>query len=195
MVCSTQGLLHYCHPVQWQCHFTVLPSSYYVILLCCHPVAVSYYCAASIVPDFRITPVKSGFNTVRLHWSKTGICLLLTLEASLGLIIFTVLIPKSEKFDHGNSLVSSDITSGLRPSGVSDDSPESPREIFPDNPYGLSTVSQELFKEQSLKICSPGNGLGTVLQDIFLRNCSSGSVRYMCLLIAPEGGLAYGQSD
>ena len=29
-------------------------------------------------PDFWITPVKSGFNTVRLHWSKTGICSVLT---------------------------------------------------------------------------------------------------------------------
>ena len=48
-------------------------------------------------PDFRITPVKAGFNTVRLHWSKTGICSVLTLGASLGLIIFTVLIRKSEK--------------------------------------------------------------------------------------------------
>ena len=24
--------------------------------------------------DFQITPLKSGLNTVRLHWSKTGIC-------------------------------------------------------------------------------------------------------------------------
>ena len=50
-----------------------------------------------LAPDFRITPAKSGFNTVRLHWRKTGICSVLTLGASLGLIIFTVLIRKSEK--------------------------------------------------------------------------------------------------
>ena len=29
--------------------------------------------------EFRITPVKSGFNTVRLHWSNTEICSELTL--------------------------------------------------------------------------------------------------------------------
>ena len=29
--------------------------------------------------DFLITPLKSGFNTVRLHWSKTGICSVLIL--------------------------------------------------------------------------------------------------------------------
>ena len=43
-----------------------------------------------LTPDFRITPVKSGFTTVRLNWSKTGICLVFTLGVSLGLIIFTV---------------------------------------------------------------------------------------------------------
>ena len=47
--------------------------------------------------DFRITPMKYGFNTVRLHWSKNGIRSVLTLGASLALIIFTVLIRKSEK--------------------------------------------------------------------------------------------------
>ena len=79
--------------------------------------------------DFRITPVKSGVNTVRLHWSKTGICSVLTLGASLGFIICTVLIRKSEKkvespqglsekFAHRNSLGSSDFPLGLCPFGI-----------------------------------------------------------------------------
>ena len=50
-----------------------------------------------LLADFRITPVKSGFNTVGLHWSKTRICTVFTLGASLGFIFFTVLIRKSKK--------------------------------------------------------------------------------------------------
>ena len=45
--------------------------------------------------NFWITPVKSGFNTVKLHWSKTGICS--GFRATLGRMIFTNLIQKSEK--------------------------------------------------------------------------------------------------
>ena len=92
-------------------------------------------------PDFWITPVKSGFITIGLHWSNTGICSVLTLGASLGLIIFTVLFQKSEKqwkvrsnclqkFAHGNSLRSSDFPLGLRPRGKSECSQEFPRANF-----------------------------------------------------------------
>ena len=89
--------------------------------------------------------MKSGFNTVRLHWSKTGICSVLTLGASLGLIIFTVLNHKSEKtvespqelfdkFAHRNSLGSSHFPLGLRPSGKSDESREFPKANFSRQP-------------------------------------------------------------
>ena len=104
-----------------------------------------------VLSDFRITPVKSGFNTVRLHWSKTGICSVLTLGASLGLIIFTVLIRKSEK----QWKVLRDCLKNL-PTGIPSGHQTFPRgcapreslmtlgnslgQIFPDNPYGLSTV-------------------------------------------------------
>ena len=37
------------------------------------------FVTSRVLPDFRITLVKSGFNTDRLHWSKTGICSMLTL--------------------------------------------------------------------------------------------------------------------
>ena len=93
----------------------------------------------------------SGFNTVRLHWSKTGICSVLTLGASLGLIIFTVLVRKSEK----QWKVLRDCLKNL-PTGVPSGHQTFPREcapreglmtlanslgqIFPDNPYRLSTV-------------------------------------------------------
>ena len=52
---------------------------------------------ATINNDFQITPVKCGFNTVRLHWSKTGICSVFNLGETVGHIIFTVLMRKSEK--------------------------------------------------------------------------------------------------
>ena len=105
--------------------------------------------------DFRITPVKCGFNTVRLHLSKTGISLVLTLGASVGLIIFAVLIRKFGKLWKvvrdclknwprefpwvirlslgGYVLRESPMTLG-----------NSLGQIFPDNPYGLSTVCTRL---------------------------------------------------
>ena len=108
-----------------------------------------------LFPDCRITPVKSGLNTVRLHWSKTGICSVLTLGASLGLIIFTVLIRKSEK----QWKVLRDCLKNL-PTGIPSGHQTFPRgcapreslmtlgnslgQIFPDNPYGLSTVCTRL---------------------------------------------------
>ena len=45
--------------------------------------------------DFRITPVKSGFNTVRLEVQMNMFGH--KPRATLGLIVFTVLIQKSEK--------------------------------------------------------------------------------------------------
>ena len=103
------------------------------------------------ISDIRIAPVKSGFNTVRLHWSKTGICSVSTLGASLGRIIFTVFIRKSEKLwkvlrDCLNNLPTG-LPSGLQtfPRGCTPwESPmtfgNSLGQIFPDNPYGISTV-------------------------------------------------------
>ena len=73
--------------------------------------------------------------------------------AILGLIIFTVLIQKSEgkkivespkglseTFAYWTSLESSGFPSGLRPSGKSDKSREFLRIFFPESPYGLLTV-------------------------------------------------------
>ena len=80
--------------------------------------------------DFRITPVKSGFNTIRLHWSKTGTCSVLTLGTSLGLIIFTVLIRKSEKQWKVLRDCMKKIPMGILAGHQSDDSWEFPRVNF-----------------------------------------------------------------
>ena len=95
--------------------------------------------------------MKSGFTLFRVWAASTGICSVLTLGASLGLIIFTVLIRKSEK----QWKVLRDCLKNL-PTGIPSGHQTFPRgcapweslmtlgnslgQIFPDNPYGLSTV-------------------------------------------------------
>ena len=106
--------------------------------------------------------MKSGFNTVRVRASSTGICSVLTLRASLGLIIFTVLIQKSEKqwkvlrdclknLPTGVPLGHQTFPCGCAPREILMTLGNSLGLIFPDNPYKLSTVCSTLTELQLCK--------------------------------------------
>ena len=96
-------------------------------------------------PEFRITPVNSGYYTLQIYPRVYVNMFRFKPRATLGLILFTVLIQNSdkqwkvlsgylEKVALENSLGSSDFPSGLRPSGKSDDPREFPRATFSRQP-------------------------------------------------------------